>query len=551
MARKGSKSNQVSPKEKSGKKFRSQFWSSQSKKEEEKALEEQPKRPESSVSRQFLPKKQQGVNEAWSKQSQESREEQNQPFNYTPFKSSTLNRPPSVNGVRGPTPIVGQTLLQSNTVQRQSGCIPRLQQSHQGQLKSQCIPQLNGNPYQIYGIVTNAKGMFLFIFSSELHPQGQSTPKMAPQHVIRQQEKAQLPAGPYRPASALNLPTVARPTSRANSDVGIGIIGGGMGSRYQSYCTLPRPEQIEYDQHSTYDSEISHMAQQINMLYGSYNAKPIGDIQPIYVQNQVNMNRPASQMLAGAPGMASDYINQQSSVYDVEPTMSPPETEEEALKTSKDIVYFDALSLLSVFQVLCAIVIFTCGVLRLIWHAKWALGIELAFAIFVFIAGTLGIYANSKRSHCAAIGSFVLSAFSALIALIPLVLGTLCCLNAKCIQRDRFKIFSGLFPTVPLTFPSADAELFVNEDESQIVDYLLSFACFAERWFHYGTLTRMRFQLVVALITAIYGCQSIGSTMTHVEKLRLNADLNAAFESSSASLPKSSDTTREKKAPVH
>ncbi|KHN81976.1 hypothetical protein Tcan_17493 [Toxocara canis] len=514
MARKGSKSNQVSPKEKSGKKFRSQFWSSQSKKEEEKALEEQPKRPESSVSRQFLPKKQQGVNEAWSKQSQESREEQNQPFNYTPFKSSTLNRPPSVNGVRGPTPIVGQTLLQSNTVQRQSG-IPRLQQSHQGQLKSQCIPQLNGNPYQIYGIVTNAKGMFLFIF--KLHPQGQSTPKMAPQHVIRQQEKAQLPAGPYRPASALNLPTVARPTSRANSDVGIGIIGGGMGSRYQSYCTLPRPEQIEYDQHSTYDSEISHMAQQINMLYGSYNAKPIGDIQPIYVQNQVNMNRPASQMLAGAPGMASDYINQQSSVYDVEPTMSPPETEEEALKTSKDIVYFDALSLLSVFQVLCAIVIFTCGVLRLIWHAKWALGIELAFAIFVFIAGTLGIYANSKRSHCAAIGSFVLSAFSALIALIPLVLG--------------------LFPTVPLTFPSADAELFVNEDESQIVDYLLSFACFAE--------------LVVALITAIYGCQSIGSTMTHVEKLRLNADLNAAFESSSASLPKSSDTTREKKAPVH
>lgn len=70
MARKGSKSNQGGPKEKSGKKFRNQFWSSNAKKDE--TVEEPPKRPESSVSRQFQPKKQQGVSEAWSKQSQES-----------------------------------------------------------------------------------------------------------------------------------------------------------------------------------------------------------------------------------------------------------------------------------------------------------------------------------------------------------------------------------------------------------------------------------------------------------------------------------------------
>lgn len=505
MARKGSKSNQGGPKEKSGKKFRNQFWSSNAKKDE--TVEEPPKRPESSVSRQFQPKKQQGVSEAWSKQSQESREEQNQPFNYTPFKSGTLNRPPSVNAVRGPTPALGETVLQPQTLRQQAG-IPRIQQPRQVQQKQQYVPQLNGNPFQLYGIVTNTK---------EMQPQGQSTPKMATQHAVRLHDKPPLPPGPYRPASAINPAAVTRPTSRANSELGIGIAGGGMGSRYQSYCTLPRPEQIEFDQHSTYGSEISHMAQQINMLYGSYNAKPISDIQPIFAQSQVNASRPPSQMLVGAPGMASDYLNRQPSVYDVEPTVSPPETEEEILKPAKDIVYFDALSLLSVFQVLCAIAIFTCGVLRLIWHAKWALGIELAFAIFVFIAASLGIYANSKRSHCAAIGAFVLSAFASLIALIPLILG--------------------LFPTVPLTFPTADAELFVHEDESHIVDYLLSFACFAE--------------MVIALITSIYGCHAIGRTMTHVEKLRLNADLNAAFESSSTSLPKSTDTARDKKAPLH
>lgn len=67
--------------------------------------------------------------------------------------------------------------------------------------------------------------------------------------------------------------------------------------------------------------------------------------------SKVNASRPPSQMLVGAPGMASDYLNRQPSVYDVEPTVSPPETEEEILKPAKDIVYFDALSLLSVFQV--------------------------------------------------------------------------------------------------------------------------------------------------------------------------------------------------------
>lgn len=48
-------------------------------------------------------------------------------------------------------------------------------------------------------------------------------------------------------------------------------------------------------------------------------------------------------------------------------------------------------------QVVCAIVIFTCGVLRIIWHAKWSLGVELAYAVVVFITAAIGIYASSRR----------------------------------------------------------------------------------------------------------------------------------------------------------
>lgn len=39
-----------------------------------------------------------------------------------------------------------------------------------------------------------------------------------------------------------------------------------------------------------------------------------------------------------------------------------------------------------------------------------------------------------------------------------------------------------------------------------------------------------RFQAVIAVITSIYGCRSLGLTMRLVEKLRFSVDLNAVFE---------------------
>lgn len=57
--------------EKSGKIFRSQFWFNSDSKDN-KSNPETIKRPESSVSRQFQPRKQQGLTETWAKQSQEN-----------------------------------------------------------------------------------------------------------------------------------------------------------------------------------------------------------------------------------------------------------------------------------------------------------------------------------------------------------------------------------------------------------------------------------------------------------------------------------------------
>ncbi|VDN42061.1 unnamed protein product [Gongylonema pulchrum] len=193
-------------------------------------------------------------------------------------------------------------------------------------------------------------------------------------------------------------------------------------SRYQSYCTLPRPEQIDFDQHSNYGSEISQMAKQINQLYGVY-GQPSMDPNPTPRQGAVGSSRPASSMLVGAPGMASDFLTRQHSVYGAgEPSAMPQISEEDILKPAKDIVYFDALSLLSV---LCSLVIFGCGVLRILWDSKWAIGIELIFAVLVFTAGITGIYANSRRSHTAAAATFILSMMNSVLGSIPFTLGNL------------------------------------------------------------------------------------------------------------------------------
>ncbi|VDN83059.1 unnamed protein product [Brugia pahangi] len=388
------------------------------------------------------------------------------------------------------------------------------------------------------------------------------------------------PPGSYRPASAMNMPVLSRPPSRANSDLGIGTIAfcdniGTGPSRYQSYCTLPRPEQIDFDQHSNYGNEISHMAKQINQLYGPYNTQVQPSISPnpmskqqkhrligylkifqstklfggikiferttsvklneIYLKVRKDLSslkgilpnsRPASSMLIGAPGMASDYLTRRQSLYGpAESNVVPQISDEDILKPAKEIVHFDALSVLSVLQVLCSLVIFGCGVLRIIWNSKWALGIELLLAALVFSAGVTGICASSRRSYSAAAATFILSVLNCILSLVPFILGNLI---------SHLTLSTGTLPVMANAFPRLNQEWLFDMHESLAIDYLLSFTCFAE--------------LVIAMITSIYGCKALGLTMRLVEKLRFSADLNTVFEDLSPAIQKGLEEVDNKEA---
>uniref|UniRef100_A0A0R3RRZ8 MARVEL domain-containing protein n=1 Tax=Elaeophora elaphi TaxID=1147741 RepID=A0A0R3RRZ8_9BILA len=469
---------ETTPKEsKAGKGMRNQFWSTGFVKNDEQI----PKRPESTVSRQFLPKKKHGISEVWSKQMQESREDLKQPFPYTPFKSGSLSKKTSINALHDATlnTQLNQDLSQMYDTQQQPGH-PRTMSSMQGTLRTH---HTNG----LYG--TSA------------------IPRPEPKEVWRGSQSGIIPpppSGPYRPASAMNMLVLPRPASRANSDIGIGTISfcdniGSVPSRYQSYCTLPRPEQIDFDQHSNYGSEINQMAKQINQLYGPYSSQTQPSISPnqINKQNVLPGSRPASSMLIGAPGMASDYLTRRHSIYGpAESNVIPQISDEEILKPAKEIVSFDALSILAILQILCSLVIFGCGVLRIIWNSKWAIGIEIVLAILIFIAGVTGICASSRRSYSAATATFILSMLNSILAVIPFILGAL--------------------PAIANAFPILDPEWLLDIRESWAVDYLLSFTCFAE--------------IVMAVTTSIYGCKALGLTMRLVEKLRFSADLNTVFE---------------------
>uniref|UniRef100_A0A1I7VXD5 MARVEL domain-containing protein n=1 Tax=Loa loa TaxID=7209 RepID=A0A1I7VXD5_LOALO len=444
---------------KTGRTIRNQFWSTGFAKSDEQT----PKRPETTVSRQFLPKKKHGISEVWSKQMQESRDDLKQPFPYTPFKLGSLNKKTSVNIL------------------------------HDGTLNT----QLNQDLSQIYG--------------TQQQPGTSAIPRPEPKGIWRGPQSGIIPPppAPYRPSSAMNIniPVLSRPASRANSDLGIGTIAfcdsiGNVPSRYQSYCTLPRPEQIDFDQHSNYGNEISQMAKQINQLYGHYNAQvqPSASPNPISKQGILPGSRPASSMLVGAPGMASDYLTRQHSTTLYGPAESnviPQISDDEILKPAKEIIYFDALSILSVLQVLFSLVIFGCGVLRIIWNSKWAVGIELVLAALIFSTGVTGICASSRRSYSAATATYTLSMLNSILSLIPSIMGTL--------------------PAIANAFPTLNLEWLLDVHESLTIDYLLSFTCFAET--------------VIAMITSIYGCKALGLTMRLVEKLRFSVDLNTVFKS--------------------
>ncbi|MCP9264708.1 Alpha-actinin, sarcomeric [Dirofilaria immitis] len=246
----------------------------------------------------------------------QKREDLKQPFLYTPFKSGSLSKKTAINVLRDATlnTHLNQDLSQIYGTQQQSGH-PRAMTGIQGTMKSHNTDSTSAIPRP------EPKGIWRGPHSGIIPP----------------------PPGPYRPASAMNMPALSRPTSRANSDLGIGTIAfcdniGNVPSRYQSYCTLPRPEQIDFDQYTNYGNEISQMTKQINQLYGAYNVQVQSSVNsnPINKQGLLSCSRPASSMLAGAPGMASDYLIRRHSIYGPAESNAPPQiSDEEILKPAK------------------------------------------------------------------------------------------------------------------------------------------------------------------------------------------------------------------------
>ncbi|VDN42641.1 unnamed protein product [Gongylonema pulchrum] len=128
------------------------------------------------------------------------REDPKQPFPYTPFKSGSLSKAASVNALRGgtPNPQVGPDVLQIYGIQQQPG-YPRTVPGIQDTIRT------HYNPYNLYDTSV--------------------IPRPEPKGIWRGPQSGVIPPppGPYRPASAMNTPAVIRPTSRANSDLGIGM----------------------------------------------------------------------------------------------------------------------------------------------------------------------------------------------------------------------------------------------------------------------------------------------------------------------------------------
>jgi len=202
------------------------------------------------------------------------------------------------------------------------------------------------------------------------------------------------------------------------------------------------------------------------------------------------------QMLA--PGMASDFI--QPGFFG---TLEQQRALSDDMRPPRDLVNWNSLSLCCSMQVLCSLGIFGIGVSRTMMGAKWAIGIEIVFACLVLLSGLLGIYSVRQRHHCTALASLALTALNGVLAVIPLLIG--------------------LFPAIPLAF-NVDKLLFINEREPIEIDLALTLVCAT--------------QMILAMLTCAFACMTAGNALTHIEQLRLQADMRAAFDCENPSMEK-------------
>lgn len=344
-------------------------------KEEEQHQQDGEERPAAgTLSKQFVPKKyKDGAAKLWNRE----QEAQAQSYSYTPFKGSTMQR------------------------------VTTTPKSIRDSQSTASRPPKPPNP---------------FVYDP---PTTQSTPKVgrradsaAGNHptMSREQKLTWGKMGPptsaqYRSASAMGtIRGVPRP-------VDFGPVQPYQHSRYQSYCTLPRPEQQE-------------------------------DFLNYYGPKMVSVSRAPSAL--GHP-MASNLPT-----FIPPPMMAPPPqmTAKVSEAFLQPIVNWNTISLLCCMQVLCCVGIFGVGIARMIFGSQWAIGLELLFATSAIVPALVGIFAVKTSSFPALIFCFTFHLISIVFASVPFIIG--------------------LFPAFPWVFPKVNPSWFVATGELIHLDFALS-----------------------------------------------------------------------------
>uniref|UniRef100_A0A1I7ZEL4 MARVEL domain-containing protein n=1 Tax=Steinernema glaseri TaxID=37863 RepID=A0A1I7ZEL4_9BILA len=325
---------------------------------------------------------------------------------------------------------------------------------------------------------------------SALNIDGFSKPKFEPNGAISGVNQSFL----NRSNSALGQSIITtRPNSRAASELNFNPLP----SRYQSYCTLPRPEQIEAVDPATqiygYGAPRPVVPVSMPVSYG-LTAAPM-PVEAIYGTNGVikNSSRPGSAMMTQAatmekPGTGMGFYGTAPSIYGL--AAAPPP----AMTFHRGIVNWSVFRLLCIFQFVIACGFLAVGIIRCIVVADIAVGVEIGYAALVLLTAVTGMIGTSKKNYSFACATFVAALFTVLLVYGPLKVGF-----------------------APLVMNASGSSFSISwaEGESVAINIALVTLCIL--------------QLIFGLVTALFGCQSVGHALAYVDELRLKEDYSKAF----------------------
>ncbi|CAD6193709.1 unnamed protein product [Caenorhabditis auriculariae] len=416
-------------------------------------------KPTGTLTKQFQPKKLKDANKLWNKDS-----ETNSQVSYSTYngnnKAATL----------------GNTSLGNTTPKRNRSGEP-----HTGTLRPP-----KASPF-VYDPPTTQ--------STPKMPRAQRSESAAGNNNTMSREQkltwGRVPPNPahFRSASAMGTSTLTRPLNRPNEFTPMGQFGG---SRYQSYCTLPRPEQMDPETLSQIQMQLQMHPPHGPVHHPFYD--PTKMVPPQMVTPQM---RPPSA-LSGGPPMAVAPLASNLAAYvpphSQKPIPSPREIAHMAIGPS--VVNWNLMSLVSCMQVLCCVGIFGVGVARMLYGSLWAIGVEIVFATCAVVPALVGIYAVKRGSYAAAVYCYIANVVAGIFATVPLLLG--------------------LFPVFTWIFPKVDSRWLVSSVEPLNLDFALSLLVLLE--------------IFLSFVVCVSGCSSLGKLFISVDNLKLHNNVKAAFE---------------------